>query len=690
MRPIRRLLVANRGELVVRIARTCRAMGIRCLALVAADQRGAWWARQADEQVALDGSYLEIEAVLAAAQAAGADAIHPGYGFLAERPDFAEAVDRAGLMWVGPPAPAIRAVGDKASARRLARTVDVPLLPGYDGEDQSDETLRAVAARIGYPVLLKPSAGGGGKGMHVARDAGALADLLAQARREALAAFGDDRLVVERFLGSPRHIEVQVLFDSSGTGIHLYERDCSLQRRHQKVLEEAPAPTIGPVLREQLTGAALRIAAAAGYVGAGTVEFLVPGGPATQEGAAGVPGGPATQESAAGAPEEPAFYFLEMNTRLQVEHPVTELVTKRDLVADQLRIAAGEPLGLRQAEVPLEGHAFEARLYAEDPWHGFLPAGGSVVAARWPALPGTRVDAGVADGDAVATRYDPLLAKLIVYGSDRAEALRRMQEFLETTRLQGATTNLAFLRWLSRLPVVAAADARVDTIERHWPGAEAGPPRVPEWAWRAAADVLAPSPLAGFRINAPRRLRLRQSGEERSIDLDGSVPTGNSSTHVAAGRVMLTHHAVSGTPGGRAPAQRRAASDVEGDGALGAPLHSRAEDGVVVAGEGTAWVDVDGRSVPFRLAPPPEPDTAEQRTGGRGGRDRVLASPMPGTVLSVGVSQGETVEPQQTLVVLEAMKMEHVVPAPAGGRIVRVAVVPGQVVQRGELLVEFE
>ena len=696
VRPIRRLLVANRGELVARIARTCRALGIRCLALVTADQRAAWWAQQADEQVALDGSYLDVHAVLSAALACGADALHPGYGFLAERPDVAEAVVAAGLTWVGPPASAIRAVGDKAAARRLAQRVGVPVLPGYDGDDQGDRTLRREAARIGFPVLVKPSAGGGGKGMHVARAADELPDVLAQARRETQAAFGDDRLILERFLDAPRHVEVQVLVDAGGSGVHLGERDCSLQRRHQKVIEEAPAPAVGPLLRERLSAAALRIAGAAGYVGAGTVEFLViDSTPAPRDAgeAAGTAGGAeGTAGGASSATGDPGFFFLEMNARLQVEHPVTEQVAGRDLVADQLRIAAGEPLEFSQSDVQLDGHAFEARLYAEDPWHGFLPSGGNVVAVRWPDSPGTRVDAGVAVGDAIGTRYDPLLAKIIVHGHHRNEALARLQLALEATRLHGATTNLAFLRWLARLPEVAAGDARVDTIGRSWPGLSgAGTPRVPDWAWRLAAQALAPDPLAGFRLNAARRVRVRQAGEERALELDepSSGPADTVGTVRWSGRANESVDPA-GAAGRSSPSNESGPSDAE---AAASPTGSPGDAGLVAVSidpEPTAWVDIDGWSVPFRLAPAPDPDAAMRRAGARGDASAALTAPMPGTVLSVGVRPGDTVEARQTLVVIEAMKMEHAVPAPGAGRVVRVSVEPGQTVQRGEVLVELE
>ncbi len=611
-RPIRRLLVANRGELVVRIARTCRSRGVTCLALVTDDQREAWWARQADEAVPLAGSYLDGDAILAAARAAGADAIHPGYGFLAERAEFAEAVIGAGLTWIGPPSAAMRKLGDKAAARRLAASVGVPIVPGYDGRGQSDALLEREAARIGYPVLLKPSAGGGGKGMHVVRDRSELRGSLARARREARATFGDERLILERYLDRPRHVEVQLLLDRHGGGAHLGERDCSLQRRHQKVVEESPAPGLSEGLRERLGEAALRLARTAGYVGAGTAEFLVA--------------------------DDGTFVFLELNARLQVEHPVTEAVTGLDLVALQLRIAAGEPLGLAQADVRIDGHAIEARLYAEDPWGGFLPAIGPIAAVAWPTGPGVRLDAGVGPGDEIGTRYDPLLAKVVAHGPDRAAALVRLDAALEEMATLGVTTNRGFLRWLLAVPEVVAGDARTDTIDVRW---HPEPPTVPAAAWATAAAILAArstEPRAGFRLNGSPTLPVEIAGEHRSVPL----------TPVAAS------------------ASRWAA----------------AEHGMVL--------DLEGRAVAARIAPPPTVESAVHRIHHAAGSAEAIVAPMPGVVLTVRVAAGEAVEVHQVLLVLEAMKMENAVTAPADGVVTRLLVRPGQTVRRGDVLVELE
>ncbi len=611
-RPIRRLLVANRGELVVRIARTCRSLGIACLALVTDDQREAWWARQADEAVPLAGSYLDGDAILTAAQAAGADAIHPGYGFLAERAEFAEAVISAGLAWIGPPPAAMRTLGVKAAARRLAAGIGVPILPGYDGRGQSDALLAREAARIGYPVLLKPSAGGGGKGMHVVRERGELREALALARREAGAAFGDERLILERYLDRPRHVEVQLLLDRHGGGVHLGERDCSLQRRHQKVVEESPAPGLSAGLQERLGEAALRLARTAGYVGAGTAEFLLA--------------------------DDGTFVFLELNARLQVEHPVTEAVTGLDLVAVQLRIAAGEPLGLAQADVRIEGHAIEARLYAEDPWGGFLPAIGRIAGVAWPTGPGIRLDAGVGPGDEIGTRYDPLLAKVVAHGPDRAAALARLDAALGETGTLGVTTNRGFLRWVLAVPEVVAGDARTDTIDVRWhPDADA----VPEEAWPAAAAALAAvggAERSGFRLNGPRTLPIEIAGQRRSVPV---MP-------------------VNASPAPWAPTAA----------------------GIVL--------DLEGRAFTARIATSPTIESAAHRAHHAEGLAAAITAPMPGVVLAVRVAAGEAVEAHQVLLVLEAMKMENAVTAPADGSVARLLVRPGQAVQRGDVLVELE
>ena len=595
---IRALFIANRGEIAARISRTAERLGIAAVV------------PSTDGPDAVD--LLSIEAVAAAASAAAADAVHPGFGFLAENADFAEAVIAAGIRWVGPPPNAIRAMGDKAAARRLAVELGIAVVPGYDGPGQDDAALGRAAEEMGFPLLVKPAAGGGGKGMRIARTSDDLPAALTAARREALAAFGDDRLILERLVEGPRHVEVQVLFDRHGNGVHLGERDCSIQRRHQKVLEETPSPAVRPATRRRLAEAALRIGRAVGYESAGTCEFLL-----TDRG---------------------SFYFLEMNTRLQVEHPVTEAVTGRDLVADQLRIAAGESLGFGQADVVFRGHAIEARLYAEDAENGFLPATGRVEALRWPTGEGIRVDAGVAVGDEVGGRFDPMLAKIVAHGANRAVALDRLRAALDGTTVLGLTTNLRFLRWLVRQPAVVDGRARIDTLDRIWPPDD-WPARaaIPDEAWRAAARRLG---SGGWRLNGPATIRLIADGEERAVP-------------VVAPESGMEHD----------PQEAAIAGD-------------------------TIHLDLAGRSMAFRVAPPPDVDRAARAAaahGGGGGSIEVVA-PMPGSVVRVHAAPGDAVEAGDPLVTLEAMKMEHVVVATAAGRVAEVGVESGGQVARGDVL----
>jgi acetyl-CoA carboxylase biotin carboxylase subunit len=440
----RKVLIANRGEIAVRVARTCRVMGIPTAAVFSEADRGALHTRVADEAVPIGPaeaarSYLDLEAVVAAARAVGAEAVHPGYGFLSQNPEFADAVARAGLVFIGPPAEVHRRMGDKKGARRLMSAAGVAVVPGYDGDDQQDATLAAEAARIGWPVMIKPSRGGGGKGMRVVRSAGEFAPALVSARREARAAFGDEVVVLERFLDRPRHVEVQVLADQAGHIEHLYERECSIQRRHQKVVEETPSPALSPEGRRALCAAGVAAARAAGYVGAGTVEFLLD------------PSG--------------LFYFLEMNTRLQVEHPVTECVTGLDVVRLQIEVAAGRPLG--QEPIVARGHALECRISAEDPWHDDLPSPGRIVHYVAPEGPGLRVDSGVATGSEVPVHYDPLLAKLITYGATREESIERMAEALRRMVVLGVTTNLARLEAIVDHPAFRRGELHTGFLDEH-------------------------------------------------------------------------------------------------------------------------------------------------------------------------------------------------------------------------------
>jgi len=611
--PIRTLFIANRGEIATRITRTCGRLGIRAV-VPATEGLGA-----------LD--LLDVAVVVAAATAAGADALHPGFGFLAENADFAEAVIAAGIRWVGPPPEAIRVMGDKAAARRLAASLGVPVLPGFDVPDASDDQLIAAAADVGFPMLVKPAAGGGGKGMRTVRGPEALPDAIAAARREAAAAFDDDRLILERLVVGARHVEIQVLFDGHGTGIHLGERDCSIQRRHQKILEETPSPAVDAALRDRLGEAALTLGRAVGYVGAGTCEFLV---------------------DAHGRPT-----FLEMNTRLQVEHPVTEMVTGRDLVADQLLIAAGGRLDVMDsAAVESTGHAVEVRLYAEDAENRFLPATGRIEALRWPAGEGVRVDAGIERGSEIGGRFDPMLAKIVTWGPDRAVAFERLARALDATVVLGVVTNLRFLRWLVRQPVVLDGQARTDVLHRIWP-----PDRwtemteIPDEAWAGAAALLVADPDAadpwagGWRLNAARSVRVESDGVTRSVQVTGA-----------------------------ATAPEPAFASVR----AGATVH----------------LDLAGRSVPFRLAAPPDVDAAEHAAASRGaagstGQAEVTA-PMPGAVLTVHVETGQAVAAGDPIVTLEAMKMEHVVVASITGSVGEVRVRPAEQVTRGQLLAVIE
>jgi acetyl/propionyl-CoA carboxylase alpha subunit len=560
------------------------------------------------DEAHLVDSYLDAEAILAIARSAGADAVHPGYGFLAEDPAFARAVTAAGLVWVGPPARAIAAVGDKAGARRTAAARGVQVLPGYDGADQDDATLSAAAEGIGYPLLVKPSAGGGGKGMRSVDGPEQLIDALGAARREAAGAFGDDRLILERRLTGARHVEVQVLFDAHGHGIHLGERDCSAQRRNQKIVEESPAPSVSTELRERMGAAALAVAAAVGYVGAGTVEFLVV--------------------------DDGEFFFLEMNARLQVEHPVTETVTGRDLVTDQLRIAAGEPLGISGAAMRTRGHAIEARLYAEDPDRGFLPATGRVLRLRWPSE--VRIDTGIREGDLVSDRYDPMLAKLIAHGQTRDEALARLRAALDATLVLGVRTNLRYLRWLLDQPVVRQAQVRTDTIAGLPPPE---PPQPSDEQWSAAAAALVAEGPAGawgggWRPSGPAVVRMRHGDEERRVALSDG----------AAAELVI--------------------------------------DGRV------AYVDVEGQSVELSLALPPTVDEAVRHAVAHAGGGAILTAPMPGRVVAIRVAAGASVQAHAPVVVIEAMKMEHAVVTPLAGTVTRIVVKEGQQVGRGELLAE--
>ncbi|HEY9391883.1 MAG TPA: biotin carboxylase N-terminal domain-containing protein [Mycobacteriales bacterium] len=662
------VLIANRGEIAVRVIRTLRRLGVRSVAVYTdADATGRHVA-EADLAVCLgdDRGYLDIDRILDAAARSGADAIHPGYGFLAENAAFAAACERAGLVFVGPPASAIEAMGDKIRAKQTVERAGVPVVPGRHEPGMSDQDIARAAVETGFPVLLKPSAGGGGKGMRLVRSADELADQIAAARREARVGFGDDTLLVERYVTTPRHIEVQVFADQHGHVLHLGERECSLQRRHQKIVEESPSPLLDEPVRARMGAAAVQAARSVGYVGAGTVEFVVPGTP-----------------EAAGE-----FFFMEMNTRLQVEHPVTELVTGLDLVELQLRVAAGEPLPFTQSDVRVRGHAVEARVYAEDPARGFLPTGGQVLALSEPDGTHVRVDSALAPGLLVGSRYDPMLAKIAAWGEDRATALRRLDSALARTVLLGLTTNVAFLRALLADPDVAAGRLDTGLVERRVAELTGAP--VPDDVLAAVAlarllDTEPTGPVSdpfdradGWRLGEPAWTRWRLH------------PVGGQPVEVrVCGRADDALVAVGDAGGDASPEAERTGGDV------GAVPASARRDGdwlvvthggvtrryVCVADGELTWLGRDGRAFAVR-------DEVRHSTTG-GGEKAVggpVRSPMPGTVTMVKVARGDRVVAGQPLCVVEAMKMEHVVTAPVDGVVTELSVHTGSQVRLDEPL----
>ena len=638
------VLVANRGEIAVRVIDTLRRLGIRSVAVHSDPDAGARHVLAADVAVrigparALD-SYLSIERIIAAARETGAQAIHPGYGFLSENAAFARACADAGLVFIGPPASAIEAMGDKIRAKLAVEAAGVPVVPGRTEPGMSEEALISAAVEIGFPVLLKPSAGGGGKGMRLVTQAGDLAEAIASARREAAASFGDDTLLVERFVTRPRHIEIQVLADAHGTVLHLGERECSLQRRHQKIVEEAPSPILDAATRDRMGQAAVDAAKVVGYTGAGTVEFILSGD---------VPG---------------EFFFMEMNTRLQVEHPVTELVTGIDLVEQQIRVAAGERLTVRPA--PPNGHAIEVRLYAEDPARGFLPTGGRVLALREPT-DRLRVDSALAAGMTVSSDYDPMLAKYIAHGPTRADALRTLRAGLADTRLLGVTTNLAFLRQLLDHPDVVAGHLDTGLVERSM--ADLIDDDVPHDVLVAAVleraldlepagQVVDPWDVpGGWRVGEP-------AWTAWSVGAPGHEPVG----------VRLRGRAADATVAiGDAEPEAAAARWVDGDLVV---THRSATRRYACARDGSVlWLGIDGRTWALTEIEPLGGAGAE--TGGAAGGP--LTSPMPGTVLAVRVEAGAHVTAGTPLLVVEAMKMEHTITAQVDGVVTELFVHAGQ------------
>ncbi len=634
------VLVANRGEIAVRLVRAVRATGLRAVAVYSDADRHAAHVREADSAVRIGPgmpaeSYLSIPALLDAVKRSGAQAVHPGYGFLSENADFARACAQAGVTFVGPPPEVMERMGRKDEARRLAVAAGVPVVPGLD--DEGDDHLLAHAEKqVGFPLMVKAVAGGGGKGMRVVRHASELAAALASARREGEASFGDGRLLVERFIERPRHVEVQVLADAHGNVVHLFERDCSVQRRHQKVVEEAPAPTISAQTRDVLTDSAVRLARQVGYVSAGTVEFMVAG-------------------------EE--IFFLEMNTRLQVEHPVTEAITGRDLVALQLHVAAGERLPFDQREVHVAGHAIEVRVYAEDPRVGFLPQGGTASMVQWTRR--ARIDAALEPGQAVSTDYDPMLAKLTVHAATRDAARRAMVDSLDDSAIFGVVTNMGFLRALVESPEFTAAEIDTDFLDRE-PGAFLDQPSdlplvAAAWCSAQVGDEVDPFGAGdGWRLGAPPvpvALELVADGEHHRVRVDrrrGTVEAAEHSWEV------------------RSVASETGRLALEINGSIHTFQVSADRHAITVGHRGAVQV--------FEQ-PEAFGDSAEESAG-----DGAVAAPMPGKVLEVAGHEGQEVEAGQTVVVMEAMKMELSLHAPIDGRIEDLNVRAGDQVARGDVL----
>jgi 3-methylcrotonyl-CoA carboxylase alpha subunit len=644
------LLVANRGEIAVRIVRTCKRLGIRAIGVYSDADAQALHVAEADEAYRIgpapvSQSYLNVESILRVAQRSGAQAIHPGYGFLAENADFAQAVLDAGLVWVGPPVSAMRALGDKAQAKALAEQHGVPVLPGYHGADQSAETLAAQARHIGYPVLIKASAGGGGRGMRVVEAAEHFAEALEAARREALASFGNDRVLLERYVRQPRHVEVQILGDLHGNLIHLGERECSIQRRHQKLIEESPSPAVDASLRARMTDAALRLARAADYASAGTVEFLID----EQNG---------------------QFAFLEVNARLQVEHPVTEAVTGLDLVELQLRVAAGEPLPIGQQDVMFEGHAIEARVIAEDALAGFLPSSGTIETFHYPSF--VRVDTWINEGTRVSPYYDSLLAKVIAHAHDRTAAVLELAHALQEVWIDGVADNIDLLLTTIDQPAFLAGDLHTGFLDEH---------KIIEQVADVPAPVLAAVSALDFLVPASEPDPWRAPTGWRVARIDQPAAWNRAArTHTAAVSANLGDHGVEVDTASDRVRVRLITSEA---------VRSRLSvDGRTL----TVWGDTDrrvvewqGRSYRFQRSPGLTIEATAGDRGARGGAGR-LTAPMPGRVVKIIVTKGQHVEQNQPLVVLEAMKMEHVIEAPHAGVVTEVCVQLGEQVAGGAQL----
>ena len=655
-----RLLIANRGEIACRIIRSCQRMGIHSIAVHSGADAGARHVRMADEAADLGGlrpdeSYLRIDRLIELARERGADAIHPGYGFLSENPLFADACDAAGLAFVGPSAETIRLMGSKSRARQIMAAAGVPVVPGYDGDAQDDASLLAAAQEIGFPLMLKASAGGGGKGMRVVRDASDWDAALAGARREAGAAFGDTRMIIERYVTEPRHVEVQIIGDRQGQIVHLFERECSIQRRHQKIIEESPSPVVNARLRQRLTEAAVAAASAVDYVNAGTVEFLL---------------------DASGE-----FYFMEMNTRLQVEHPITEAITGIDLVEWQLRVAAGEALPRSQDAIVRHGHAIEARIYAENPFNGFLPATGRIGRFLYPSGGmDLRMDTGVEDGDEVSIHYDPMLAKLIVWGPDRAIAIERLRHALARTLLTGPTTNLPLLRSIAAHPDFAAAGMDTAYLDQHLDQVLAALPAAQDIAVIAAACSSALERQApawntdpwspwdrndGWRgIGGGLRMRFSDASAElyeitlRQIDDGWDACLGENQVRVSCRQLDADHMELQ-----------------VGDADVQATVLN---DGVA------CFIGLDTGGYELTRLP------LYQSSGGENIDDAHPGAPMPGRIVAVYVKEGDRVEPGHALLVMEGMKMEYTLTAPMAGIASRVLYAVGDSVEAETPLVDID
>jgi 3-methylcrotonyl-CoA carboxylase alpha subunit len=674
-----KILIANRGEIAVRIARACAEMGIKSVAVYSDADRTALHVRACDEAYNIgpppaSESYLRGDKIIDVARKAGCEAIHPGYGFLSENAGFARAVVDAGLVWIGPPPEAIELMGSKIESKLLAEKVGVPTVPGFLGGDEALEVVAAQAELIGYPVLIKASAGGGGKGMRVVEGPDSLVESLASARREAMAAFGDSAVLLEKYLDEPRHIEVQVLGDNFGNLIHLGERECSIQRRHQKVLEESPSPIVNDSLRARMTSSALALARAAGYSNAGTVEFIYQDG---------------------------EYYFLEMNTRLQVEHPVTEEALDLDLVQAQIRIAAGETLWLHQGDVQFQAHAIEARLYAEDPEHGFLPSTGTITVLD--QLQEARIDTGVTLGDSITPYYDPMIAKIVVAGDTREDAVNAMREVLGGLEIAGPKTNLDFLRWLVSHPQFEMGNISTRFIDKYYrPGAF---PLAPPQVAVAAAALHAVYPGA-----------LHATDQDRRPDPWRASPWRQARQHVQSTQIIegRTYDAVLSAQPGEADQwsvtitqgedqvysglARIGLKDTQREGDFGdvpprLQLQLGDDAAVQSVGYSADWEDAfaltwEGREYWVRDAPPISTETLS--TALRLANEDTLESPMPGKVLKVFVGEGDQVTEEQPLVIIEAMKMEFTVRAPHDGKVARVHYPEGAQVAVGDVLVELE